>query len=79
MNRSKHYGDSMNWILKVIDSCQNINHTQTTSKLIQNFDNLYNKNLYLKGRQTKQIGDEIVFYLKDKLMDKENEFILKEL
>lgn len=78
MNRSKHYGNSMNWILKVIDSCENTNHTQTTFRLIENFDNLYNKNLYLKGKQTKQIGEEIVSYLKDKLLDKESEFILKD-
>lgn len=78
MNRSKHYGDSMNWILKVISSCENLNHTQTTFRLIDNFDNLYNKNLYLKGKQTKQIGEEIVAYLKDKLLDKQTELSSKE-
>ena len=39
--RSTHYGDLKNWVIKVIDSCENLNQLHSANRLI----NLYDKNL----------------------------------
>jgi hypothetical protein len=39
--RSTHYGDLKNWVIKVINSCENLNQLHSAHRLI----NLYDKNL----------------------------------
>ncbi len=39
--RSTHYGDLKNWVIKVINSCENLNQLHSANRLI----NLYDKNL----------------------------------
>ena len=38
---SNHYGDLKNWVIKVINSCENLNQLHSAHRLI----NLYDKNL----------------------------------
>ena len=39
--RSTHYGDLKNWVIKVINSCENLNQLHSANRLI----NLFDKNL----------------------------------
>ena len=36
---SNHYGDIATWIEKVIESCETIKQSNTTNKLLKNFEN----------------------------------------
>lgn len=43
MKRSNHYGDIIQWIEKVIDSCQNIEQLKVAKRLVSNFENKLDK------------------------------------
>jgi hypothetical protein len=43
MKRSNHYGDIIQWIEKVIESCQNIEQLKVAKKLVTNFEHKLDK------------------------------------
>ena len=43
-NRSKHYGDVHNWVIKVINSCETYPQTLTAKSLILNFEKQMQRN-----------------------------------
>lgn len=38
MKRSNHYGDIIQWIEKVIESCQNVEQLKVAKRLVSNFE-----------------------------------------
>lgn len=38
MKRSNHYGDIIQWIEKVIESCQNVEQLEVAKRLVSNFE-----------------------------------------
>lgn len=43
MKRSNHYGDIIQWIEKVIESCQNIEQLNVAKRLVSNFEHKLDK------------------------------------
>tara|TARA_R110000868_G_scaffold264087_1_gene522689 strand:+ start:658 stop:903 length:246 start_codon:yes stop_codon:yes gene_type:complete len=64
-SESKHYGDIIIWIEKVIDSCNHPLQEKTARKLVRNFENqLRNYNI------DDMLYFEIIHRLENKLNDK---------
>ena len=43
-NKSRHYGDVHNWVIKVINSCETYPQTLTAKSLIFNFEKQMRRN-----------------------------------
>lgn len=73
--RSRHYGDIIEWIGKVIDSCETHQQTFAASKLIRNFEDQltteYESRLYYIKYHS------LVNSLRNKLSNKRQELLNK--
>jgi hypothetical protein len=69
---SNHYGDVYNWILKVIDSCDQYNQIFTAHRLVDNFCNM--EYLSLEWYEKSNMNRELISAVHEKqrkLLDKQ--------
>jgi hypothetical protein len=76
-NRSTHYGDIMNWIEKVINSCETREQTFSAMRLVRNFE----KQLQRKQHENywREHYYNIISPLEHELRIKRDELLKKQL